>query len=68
MEQKKKNHLHWQHQEGVLHVVAGGENCNYLDNGFSLAGLQEPLCLVTTVVSPALITALNTQWVLSMYL
>lgn len=66
MKQKTKNCLHWQHHEGALHVVAGGESCNYLDNGFFLAGSQampgkEPTCLFITLVSLALITALSIQ-------
>ena len=72
MKQKKKTRLLWQHQEEALHVAAGGGNCNYLSNGFFLAGWQvlsgkKPICLVITLVSPARITALGTQWVLSMY-
>lgn len=57
-------------QEGALHVAAGGENCNYSNNSFFLAGSQvlpgkKPTCLIIILASPTPITALGTQWVLS---
>lgn len=60
-------------QEWVLHVTAGGENCNYSNNSFFLAGSQvlpgkKATCLIIILASPAPITALGTQWVLSMCL